>query len=242
MSWLRCPTPRPWATVRLICFPHAGGSAVAYRSWTPSPAVEVHAVQYPGRADRIRDPFVTDAQQMAKLIVAALAPLQDRPMALFGHSMGALVAYETALLLEARGMPPVHLFVSGTRPPHFRGDRDNVSSRTDEGVIAALDKLGGSDMDAMRDPELRELVLPYIRADFKLVEDYQHAPGSRLTVPVTTLIGDADSYVHPEQAARWAEVTSGPFDLKVMPGGHFYLVPHQDDVLAEVLSHLNVPV
>src|SRR3954469_3637770 len=186
MSWLRCPTPRPWATTRLICFPHAGGSAVAYRSWTPSPAVEVHAVQYPGRADRIREPFVTDARQMAKLIVAALAPRQDRPMALFGHSMGALVAYETALLLEAQGMPPVHLFVSGTRPPHFRGDRDEVSTRTDAGVIAALDELGGSDMEALRDPELRELVLPYIRADFKLVETYEQAPGSRLTVPVTT--------------------------------------------------------
>ncbi|MEO5875090.1 MAG: alpha/beta fold hydrolase [Streptosporangiaceae bacterium] len=241
MSWLRCPQPRPWATTRLVCLPHAGGSAVAYRQWGTSPAVEVHAVQYPGRADRMADPFVTDPRQMARLVAGALTPLSDRPLALFGHSMGAVLAYEVARILQAKGSPPVHLFVSGTKPPHRRGERTRISDGTDDAVVAELVKLGGTDADVLADPELRALVLPYVRADFKLIESYEPLPGPRLAVPVTCLIGDADDHVNAEQAARWAEITDGPFDLKALPGDHFYLVPQQAEVLAEVLDRLHAP-
>ncbi|GAA4241863.1 alpha/beta fold hydrolase [Actinomadura meridiana] len=242
MSWFRCADPRPGAPTRLVCLPHAGGSAVFYRTWAKeiSPAVEVHAVQYPGRADRMGDALVTDAGSLAHQIVDAMAPLVDRPVALFGHSMGAVLAYEVARLLQARGDAPVHLFASGARPPHDRGD-DRVHERDDDGVVAELTKLGGTDADALRDPELRELVLPYVRNDFALIETYAHRDGTRLDVPVTTIIGDADPHVNEAQAARWAEVTDGPFALTVLPGGHFYLADRRADVIAEIVRALDVP-
>ncbi len=244
MSWLRCPDPRPWATTRLVCLPHAGGSAVAYRAWgkAASPALEVHAVQYPGRADRMREPMMGDARQAARLIAAALAPLTDRPLALFGHSMGTILAYETALLLQARGAAPVHLFMSAAPPVHLRGDgRDPVAEKDDDGVIAELVSLGGTDAEALADPELRELVLPYIRADYRLVHGYEHRPGDRLTSPVTALVGEADSHAPVEKAARWNEVTDGECELRVFPGGHFYLNDQLPEVLAEVHKALGIP-
>ncbi|MGW5413833.1 thioesterase II family protein [Actinomadura geliboluensis] len=243
MTWFRCAETRPWASMRLFCLPHAGGSAVFYRPWAKeiSPAVEVHAVQYPGRADRMGDALVTDAHQLARLIAGAMAPLMDRPAALFGHSMGAVLAYEVARLLQERGSAPVHLFASGTRPPDDRGGDRRVSGLDDDGVVAEMVELGGTDAEALREPELRELVLPYVRNDFALIEDYAHRAGTRLTVPITAIVGDADAHVSPEQARGWARATDGRFALKVLPGGHFYLADQQSEVIAEVLRTLEVP-
>ncbi|WP_433462457.1 thioesterase II family protein [Spirillospora sp. CA-128828] len=242
MSWFRCPETRPWASMRLFCLPHAGGSAVFYRPWAKeiSPAVEVHAAQYPGRADRMGDALVTDAHQLARLVAGAMAPLMDRPAALFGHSMGAVLAYEVARLLQERGSAPVHVFASGARPPHDRGE-DRVSGKDDDGVVAEMIKLGGTDAEALRDPELRELVLPYVRNDFALIEDYAHRAGTRLAVPVTAIVGDDDPHVTEDQARGWGQVTDGRFALKVLPGGHFYLTEQQPAVIAEILRTLEVP-
>lgn len=245
MSWLRCPDPRPWATTRLVCFPHAGGSAVSFRPWgkAASPALEVHAVQYPGRADRMRDPHMTDLRQAARLVAAALAPLSDRPLALLGHSMGALIAYETAQILQGRGMAPVHFFASAAKPVHRRGDTaDRVSARDDDGLVAELAHLGGTDVAALADPELRELVLPYVRADFRAIEDYRFDPAApELAIPVTALAGEADPHVGVEEMARWAEVTSASCELRVFPGGHFYLNDQLPEVLTEVHKALGIP-
>lgn len=242
MTWFRCAENRPFASLRLFCLPHAGGSAVFYRSWAKeiSPAVEVHAVQYPGRADRMADAFVTDPHQLARLIAGAMAPLMDRPAALFGHSMGAVLAYEVARLLQERGSAPLHVFASGARPPHDRGD-DRVSDKDDDGVVAEMVELGGTDAEALRDPELRELVLPYVRNDFALIESYEFRPGTRLAAPLTAIIGDDDSHVSEEQARGWAQHTDGRFALKVLPGGHFYLTDQQSAVISEIQRTLEVP-
>ncbi len=243
MSWFRCPQPRPFAAMRLVCFPHAGGSAVAYRPWSAevSPALEVHAVQYPGRADRVRDPLIADSGQVSRLIAGAMMPLLDRPVAFFGHSMGAILAYETARILQSRGTRVVHLFASGARPPHERGDPRNVADLDDEGVIAEMAELGGTDAELMRDPEMRELIMPYVRNDFRLIESYRHKPGLTLATPITAILGDADPHVSPADAASWAEMTDAGFAQKVLPGDHFYLVPQRQAVLTEVQRTLDIP-
>ncbi|MEU8123038.1 alpha/beta fold hydrolase [Spirillospora sp. NPDC049024] len=242
MTWFRCPETRPWASMRLFCLPHAGGSAVFYRPWAKEagPAVEVQAVQYPGRADRMADAFVTDAHQLARLVAGAMAPLMDRPAALFGHSMGAVVAYEVARLLEERGAAPVHVFASGARPPDDRGD-ERVHEKDDDGLVAELAKLGGTDAELLADPEMRELVLPYVRNDFTLIEKYARRPGPPLAAPLTALVGDADPHVDEEKARGWERATSGRFALRVLPGGHFYLADQRSAVLAEILRTLEVP-
>ncbi|RJL20550.1 thioesterase II family protein [Bailinhaonella thermotolerans] len=243
MSWLRCGENRPWAARRLVCFPHAGGSAAFYRAWSRAlPSVEVHAVQYPGRADRIAEPYVEDVARMARHVVQAVAPLLDRPLALFGHSMGALVAYETARLLEDRGAVPAHLFVSGARPAHDPDRVDEaVAGRDDDGFVAALLALGGSDAELLADPDMRELVLPYVRSDFRAVESYRHRPGPPLAAPVTALIGAEDPKVDAARAEGWRDLTRGGFALRALPGDHFYLVPSQELVMEEIRARLGVP-
>ncbi|MFC4909845.1 thioesterase II family protein [Actinomadura gamaensis] len=245
MTWFRCVVSRPWAPLRMFCFPHAGGSAVFYRSWAEAvgPAVEVHAVQYPGRADRIADALIPDAHRLARLVAGAIAQHADRPAVLFGHSMGALVAYETARLMRERGLPLAHLFASGARAPQAWDDlRRRISTLDDDGVVAEMVALGGSDADALRDPELRELVLPYVRNDFALVESYRpREDAPPLDVPVTAIVGDADPDVPVEKAERWRATTSAGFALKVLPGDHFYLQPQRDAVVREVLARLQVP-
>ncbi|WP_026414927.1 thioesterase II family protein [Actinomadura oligospora] len=243
MTWFRCTVARPWAPLRMFCFPHAGGSAVFYRDWAEAvgPAIEVHAVQYPGRSDRIGEALIPDARRLARLVAGAIAQHADRPAILFGHSMGSVVAYETARLMRERGMRIAHFFASGARAPHDWGERRRISAMDDDAVVAELVALGGTDVAAMQDPELRELVLPYVRNDFAVVESYRPDDGPRLDVPVTAIVGDKDKDVSVEQAAQWRGSTSGDFALKVLPGGHFYLQEQRDAVVRELLSRLEVP-
>nr|BFE81255.1 hypothetical protein GCM10020093_038560 [Planobispora longispora] len=182
MTWLRCPRPRPRAATRLVCFAHAGGSATAYREWPAllPESVELHGVQLPGRADRFGEPFPESFQSMAAEIAAETVPLLDRRFALFGHSMGALLAYEVTRLLEERGLGPVRLFVSGCRAPHeIRRDDRRLSEHDDDRLVSELTRLGGTDAEILTHPAMRELILPYVRGDFRLIENHRSRPGPR---------------------------------------------------------------
>lgn len=225
--WLHCPTPLPDPERRLVCFPHAGGSAAFYRDWGRQlPGTEVHAVRYPGRAERIAEPPATDLRVLARDIADAVEPLADRPLLLFGHSMGAAVALETARRLQTRGAPPAHLIASGSRDaPYPEGGDEDLSEgeAEDEAVVARLLALGGTDPQLAADPEFRELVLPYVRADGELFHGYTPREGDpALCCPVTTIVGDND----PDADRRpWHRLTTGPHREELVSGDHFYLVP-----------------
>jgi pyochelin biosynthetic protein PchC len=232
--WLRRFHPSPGAP-QLVCFPHAGGAATVYHGLSAELAgrVQVVAVQYPGRQDRFGEAARTAIEELAEPVAEALAG-RDRPPALFGHSMGALVAFEVARLLHAAGRPPVALHVSGRLPPQLP-DVEALRERTDEQVVAELGRLGGTNQDVLANRSLLEMVLPAIRADYQALRRYRLRPGPVLACPVVALTGDSDPLVTVEQQLGWQDHTTGPFDLRVYPGGHFYLFDHQP-ALGELLA------
>ncbi|MDV9178012.1 alpha/beta fold hydrolase [Streptomyces sp. W16] len=245
--WLRrlsnrtVPAAEPRA--RIVCFPHAGGSARFFLPWVPllPPSVELWAVQYPGRDDRIAHPLARSLEQLVLPVADLLTEWHRSPLVLFGHSLGATVAYEVARVLRSRRPAAIQrLFVSGRTAPsaHRPG---TVHHYDDDRLAAELARPGGTDPELLADPGIRELVLPVVRADFRLAETYRHRPGPQLTCPVTAFVGDGDPAATPATTADWRDCTSGPFDLHVLPGDHFYLIPQRAHLISRLLRHLEAP-
>lgn len=236
--WCRRFHPAPDAGDRLVCFPHAGGSASFYFpvSSALSPAVDVLAVQYPGRQDRRREAGIDTIGELADNIFDALRPWSDRPLTFFGHSMGALVAFEVARRMEDHGVAPLRLFASGRRAPSRYRD-ENVHQREDDGIVAELKKLSGTDARVLGDEEMLRMVLPALRCDYRAIETYRCEPGAVLRSPVTAIVGDEDPKTSLEEALAWEDHTSGGFDLQVLPGGHFYLTHQQTEVMRLLSDH-----
>jgi len=240
---LRRPRPRPMAARRVVAFPHAGGAASFYSTWAADvpPGVELAAVQYPGRADRLGEPALERMEALADEVAGSVLPLADRPFVLFGHSMGALVAYEVALRLQRRvGAALAGLVVSGERGPALLapGDRHRWS---DERLWDEVRRLNGTDARMLEDRDLAALVLPRLRADYRLIETYRPRLAELLDCPVTSLVGDRDTEVTVEEAGAWRDATRSECRLHVFPGGdHFYLIRRRVEVIGHVLTSLGV--
>jgi surfactin synthase thioesterase subunit len=225
-KWIRCFHPqRDRERTRLICFPHAGGSASYYFPLSALIATEIEtlAVQYPGRQDRRREKCIENIPELARSISEALLPLEGADLAFFGHSMGALVAFEVVQRLQAQGAGNiVWFFASGRRAPSVRRFGD-VHLRSDSEIALELQKVGGTDTRWLSDEELLATILPAIRSDYKAVETYDWRPMPLMSCPVTALVGAADPHTTADDAAAWRHHSSGRFDLQIFPGGHFYL-------------------
>ncbi|MEE1931545.1 alpha/beta fold hydrolase [Streptomyces sp. TRM 70351] len=242
-DWFRRFTQVPPTAPLLVCFPHAGGAASAYLALARAldPDVEVLAVQYPGRQDRRLEAPVSRLTGLAEAVDAALdARLggADRHFAFFGHSMGASVAYETARLRAAAGRPgPAHLFLSGRGAPSTR-PRPSDQLSTDAELVAEVRRLGGTVGRVLDDPEMLEMVMPVLRADYTALRGYRWEPGPPLAAPFTVLVGDADPVVPVADAAGWTEHSSAGGEVRTFPGGHFYLDAAAAGVAAVVRSAL----
>ncbi|MER8062474.1 MULTISPECIES: alpha/beta fold hydrolase [unclassified Streptomyces] len=241
-TWFRRFHQAPDSDVRLVCLPHAGGSSSFYfqLSKALAPAVDVLAVQYPGRQDRRLEPNIDGLPELADRVAEVMHHLADRPLALFGHSMGAVLAYEVALRMRDAGLPaPVRLFVSGRRAPsRDRDERLHLAS--DAELLDEVRRLGGPHAALLGDPDIMDMVMPAIRSDYRAVERYRWQPGRILDCPVTVLTGDSDPRLSVDEAAAWEDHTTGPTELRVFPGGHFYLVDENARVsalLADRLAH-----
>ena len=236
--WLRRFHPAPTAPGRLVCFPHAGGAASFYYPVSAQlrSQVDVLAVQYPGRQDRRAEPCITDLRALADAVYQTLLPWDDRPLTFFGHSMGALVAFEVARRFQAAGRGIDHLFVSGRRGPAVNRVED-VHLRDDQGILDEVRAMSGTDNAILEDDELLELVLPALRGDYRAVETYRGEPDALVDCPITALTGDRDPRTPVDEARAWKSHTSAAFDLRVFEGGHFFLSSRPAEVIGVLSDH-----
>lgn len=229
------PVPARGARARLFCFAHAGGGASFFRPWAAAlpDHIELCAVQLPGREQRFAEPCFEALDPLLDALMPVVTPLLDRPFALFGHSLGALVAFELARRLEAAGTPPRGLAASAFRAPHLPAER-LLSGLPEREFVAEIAGLGGMPGELLGDAELLETILPALRGDFAMAERYRFAPGPRLTVPVAAMGGGADPWVSPAALGGWATHAGAGFRLRLFRGGHFYLVEERNAVIAEL--------
>lgn len=269
-DWIRRYRPSPSSSARLVCFPHAGGSASFFFPISKrfGADVDVVALQYPGRQDRRHEPLIDTIGELSDRIAAELLELTAKPTVFFGHSMGAVLAFETAWRLEqtpstvqksgrpplatpltsARSRPsacfelcsavapPRALVVSGARAPVMRRD-PHAHERDDDGMVADLKLLGGTELGQLDDDLLR-MTLPAIRGDYRAMGNYICPPGRAVRCAVTVLTGDSDPRTTLADAEAWRTHTAGPFRHVVLPGGHFFLIGQQDSVNAQIAREL----
>lgn len=239
-AWLVASGAVEAPALRMVCLPHAGGSA-SYYTWLRAalPADgELLCVQYPGRQERRHEPPVERTGPMVEAIAAALEKRPDAPTVVFGHSLGSILAFELVRKLEERGRPPLALVASGRRAPSVRppvGDSDWSTER----IIGEIRVLGGIDPSLLDDPDVQELFLPALRADHRLAESYRPEPGARVGCALEVLTGGQDPRVTREEADAWRDHTTGPFALHVLEGGHFFFDTDRAAVIDVVRSVLD---
>jgi surfactin synthase thioesterase subunit len=237
-------TARLDAPVRLLCFPHAGGAAASYAGWARSldtEAIAVVGAELPGRGRGSHEALCTEFDRIVGGFAAAITPFLDRPYALFGHSLGALVAFELARALRERGAPgPACLFVSGAFAPqlpatsaHLRFIQDDVPF-----LEAVAARYGGVPKIVLEQANLRASIVPALRADLALTETYVYTPAPPLPCAITAYAGADDPIVSADGVEQWRLQTSGDFSCRLFEGHHFYLNRARDALLADLTGRL----
>ncbi len=243
-SWLRGEPADPDA-VRLIAFPHAGAGAASFARWPEvfGPAITFVRAQLPGREDAAAEPparRVADVTgPLCDQVTAGVVAAGRGAVALYGHSMGALVAFELARALSAAGTPPVHLFVSGRRAPHQPNRRPRIDRYPDAEFADALESMGATDGVLPRTRAFLRYAVRVTRADLELSEEYDYPPAPRLRCGITAFYGTEDPVVDDDQVRVWAAETDGPFTWHSFPGSHFFHQHHRGAIAAIMTETLS---
>lgn len=211
--------------MHLICLPYAGGSAAQFRSWPGMlpDGVTVLPVQLPGRGVRLSEAPFTHVADVVDEVFRSIQQLKDRPYALFGHSMGALISFEAARFLRRHGhMPPAHLFVSGRRAPQRPSRRLPLHALPEHAFIEGMKQYNGTPSEVLRDREFMHILLPMLRADFSVCETYRYTDEPPLDIPITVFGGTRDRETTLDELAAWRDQTTCDFTLQLLPGDHFF--------------------
>ena len=245
-SWLVRYQQEPQTTLRLFCFSYAGGGASAFRLWPAGlpGGVEVCAVQLPGRENRITEPLINAIDKLVPIVCDALIAFCDPPFAFFGHSTGALVAFELSRELRRRSAPlPCHLLISGSRAPHIPEPNPlHKLPKTD--FLRELRRFSGTPEAVLQSEELMQIYIPILRADLALEEAYQHRVEPPLDIPIAAFGGIMDKEAAQDVLDPWAMYTSTTFTLDMIEGNHFFLHSNRDALLrllSEILKPYMVP-
>ncbi len=224
--WPRLPVDQGAAALRLFCFPYSGAGASMFHPWLSAfpKRIEVCPIELPGHGARLSEPLFQRLQPLVEDVARSLLPFLDRPFAFFGHSMGALLSFELARYLrKEQAITPIRLFVSGHGAPQLESTEEPIHALPEREFIEKIRLLNGTSPAILEYAELRDLLLPILRADFAVCETYTYSAEPPLDCPITALSGLQDSYVSREAIEAWKQQTAGAFHAGLFPGDHFYL-------------------
>jgi len=239
---LKCLIAQPLASTRLLCIPFAGGGTTVFRAWSAllPKHIEAFAVQLPAREDRMREPAFEQWRPMMEALVEAVAALPALPTAIFGHSLGAVIGLELARWMHVSQPGRLRHLFAGGRPWPGRGtaERADLHALPDAEFLQVLDRQYGSLSSSLSHPEVRELTLPTLRADLRLLDSYRYASSPSLDCPLTVYGGTDDPTTTAESLDAWRQETRGPFRVRMLNGHHFFLDPHRTQLIKEIASTL----
>jgi surfactin synthase thioesterase subunit len=222
-----------------VVFPHAGAAAASYRVLAAALAAsgDTYIVQYPQRADRLAEPAHETVHDLALGLFAAGPWRSVAPLRLFGHSMGAVVAFEFARVAEEHDVAVQKLWASAGPPPCIIADMPELPT-SDDGVLADLADLGGTDPELLADEEFSELLTTAMRADYRAFNRYDPSPDIRIGADIHVLGGRDDHRIETDVLRLWERHTAGSFELSLYNGGHFYVYDHVEAIAAQVNANV----
>ena len=242
--WIVRPRKRPGASFRLFSFPRAGGGVASFRNWPEDchPEIEVALIQSPGRETRLREKPLHTMEHLVSSICEEMAGLLDRPYALYGHSLGAKVAFETARELRRRGLPePVYFFAAASAGPAVPWAHPLLHAHEDLALLQQIQlRYGGVPQGILADRELWPFLVPALRADITILETYRYVEEAPLSSPITCFCGADDPMTPESEASEWRRQTSAGFRLYMLPGDHFFPLQERPRILKQIASDLSL--
>jgi len=240
-QWFVCPRPNPKAETRLFFFPYAGAGPSAFHQWCKEfpDNIEVWITHYPGRGSRYKQSSIKKLSELVETIYQAIEPFLDKPFAFFGHSMGGTIAFEiTRVLRKNNSSQPLAIFISACGAPHLPNPNQSLHTLSDIEFLKSLKDLNGTPSEILDQPELMQLLLPTLRADFELIETYQFASASPINCPIFAFGGLDDQRVSRESIEAWYIHTNSNFETYFFEGDHFFINTAREPITHHILSSL----